>query len=111
MGEDGPPFPVVEIHNKADGDCLLLAFAFYLCVSDGAWTATVDDLRQQLLDDIEGRIMSPAFDAEVRGIRYSEAEETRWAEHAKEKGGDARAKYVFTRRRRRAAPAQRDSRN
>ena len=97
--------PIVEIHNNADGNCLLSALGFYLCVSVPEWNDTIDDLRRKLLDDIEVRLMdtSPEFDADRMQARvavYTAPENDRWAQKVKSGATeDAMAKYVFVRRR------------
>lgn len=98
VGGNSAPCPIVEIHNRADGDCLLHALGFYLCVSRPAWKGTVDDLRRTLLDHIEGRLALPKFKGDTKKAletRYTSAQDALWAEKG---GGDAAAKYVFVHR-------------
>ena len=101
---DSPMCSIVEVHNKADGDCLLQALGFYLCVSRDGWSSTADEMRKAILDDVEARLMNVSADFEVdrdtaRDARYKEEEDERWAAKQSDGTEKALAKYVFTRRR------------
>jgi hypothetical protein len=54
LSTTGTAHTIVEIHNKADGDCLLHALGFYLCAS-GRWNGTVTELRTKLLENVKNR--------------------------------------------------------
>jgi hypothetical protein len=67
---------IVEIHNKADGNCLLHALAFYLCVARADWNQTVVELRKSILLDVATRLRDPnAFESFQVQSELSEAEE------------------------------------
>jgi hypothetical protein len=101
---DSPECSIVEVHNRADGDCLLQAIGFYLCVSRPGWSATVDEMRKLTLDHVEARLKNnaPAFDRDrdtARAAGATTEENELWAAERSTKAGEALAKYVFTRRR------------
>jgi hypothetical protein len=98
----GKECPVVEIHNKADGNCLLYALAFYLCVKQ-EWNDGVNKLRDDIMNEVERMLKDPSgtFDVHrlsVEGAYYTESQSERWAKHADAKKIDASnyvSKYVF----------------
>jgi hypothetical protein len=93
FGDNGPR-RIVEIHNKADGNCLLYALAFYLCVTMPNWHGTVMDLRQNLLREVKRRLSEP--DAELE--RYqAQLEDSSRSEKAPELV-DLADRYVFFRK-------------
>ena len=92
--ENGDSRPIVEIHNKADGNCLLYALAFYLCVTRPNWHETVMGLRQNLLREVKRRLSEP--DAELE--RYqAQLEDSSRSEKAPELV-DLADRYVFFRK-------------
>ena len=85
---------IVEIHNLADGNCLLYALAFYLCVTMPNWHGTVMDLRQSLLREVKRQLSEP--DAELE--RYqAQLEDSSRSEKAPELV-DLADRYVFFRK-------------
>jgi hypothetical protein len=64
----GQNYPIVEIHNKANGNCLLEALGFYLCVSK-LWDGTVTDLRTKLLSNVKIRLIGQNADGTKRKRR------------------------------------------
>ena len=84
---------IVEIHNLADGNCLLYALAFYLCVTRPNWHEPVMDLRQSLLREVKRRLREPDADLERFQAQLedsSRSEKAPWL-------GDLADRYVFFR--------------
>ena len=100
--ENGDSRPIVEIHNKADGSCLLYALGLYLCAA--GVRSTVSGLRKQLLEHVERRVRDPSLDsyakdiATLRGTRYGKKDQKAWAKHAAQENLDVKddvEKYMF----------------
>ncbi len=88
---------IVEIHNNANGNCLLEALGFYLCASQN-WQGKVDDLRGVLLSDVKKRADVDVPDRNrVKAAIFTDDESAVWEKEAQSKlGGDQRvAKYIF----------------
>ncbi len=79
----GTAHPIVEIHNKANGNCLLEALGFYLCVS-GNWDksvdSSVDKLRSRLLGAVKDRLLTKSNSVDREHAR-DEAQNTQFEEH------------------------------
>jgi hypothetical protein len=80
----GKDYPIVEIHNKANGNCLLEALGFYLCVS-GKWDGTVTGLRTKLLLAVENRLLGSSPDKNDRlaalDTKFTEGEDDKWMQY------------------------------
>jgi hypothetical protein len=104
--ENGDSRPIVEIHNKADGNCLLYALGLYLCAA--GVRSTVGGLRKQLLEHVERRVRDPSLDSyakdmtTLRGTRYGKEDQKAWERHAAQENLDVKddvEKYMFVHRR------------
>ena len=103
--ESGRTCPVVEIHNKADGNCLLYALGLYLCVTQQGWNEDVTKLRHNIMDEVERMLNDPSGTFEGHRISvqdeaypYTDKQRDRWTEHAKSTKIDADnavSKYIF----------------
>jgi hypothetical protein len=100
--ERGKSRRIVEIHNNPNGNCLLYAFGFYLCVTkpDLRETAeTASDLREILLTDVQNRLMSK--DEQYNVDRMQAATDAEGYPEAKvppELKGNLIGTYLFLRR-------------
>ena len=88
----GQDYPIVEIHNNANGNCLLEALGFYLCVS-GKWQGTVDKLRSKLLGDVKDRLLTKS-DSVDREHARNEARDTQFKPHEHKIWEDYKAKLT-----------------
>jgi hypothetical protein len=96
FGDNGPR-RIVEIHNKADGNCLLYALAFYLCVTMPNWHETVMEFRQSLLREVKKRLKEPGADMERLQAQLDDSSrsgEAPWLD-------DVADRYVFFRQKNR----------
>jgi hypothetical protein len=92
FGDNGPR-RIVEIHNKADGNCLLYALAFYLCVTRPNWHERVMEFRQNLLREVKKRLGEPGAELERS---QAEADDNSRFDEAPEL--DLADRYVFFRK-------------
>jgi hypothetical protein len=105
MLEGGRTCPVVEIHNNADGDCLLYALGFYLCVTRQGWKGDVKKLRHNIMDEVDRMLKEDGesdtfLAAVIAHDDYTKKQNESWAKYAatqpkKIDVNHAVSKYIF----------------
>jgi hypothetical protein len=102
MLEGGRTCPVVEIHNKADGNCLLYALGFYLCATQPKWKEEVKEFRHNIMDEVDRMLKEDGafLAAVIAHDHYTKKQNESWAEYAatqpkKIDVNNAASKYIF----------------